>query len=80
VDGDAGDPTVIKSELGMLAVTRVALTGVVLRAAPFQSTVAPDTKLLPSTVSVKVAPPAIAVLGVSVDRTGAAAVGVDVAT
>src|SRR5437763_2739723 len=61
----AAEPAVAMSEAGMLAIRRVAFTKVVVRAAPFQSTVAPETKLLPSAVSVKAAPPAGARLGVS---------------
>ena len=51
------------SAAAIAAVNRVALTNVVPRAAPFQRTVAPDTKLLPLTVSVKAGPPAVALLG-----------------
>src|SRR2546429_224425 len=63
-------PTAAMSEAGMLAVSRVGFTNVVVRAAPFQRTVAPETKLLPSAVSVKAAPPAVALLGVSVVSVG----------
>src|SRR2546425_5894288 len=45
------------------AVSRVALTNVVVRAAPFQRTLEPLTKLLPFTVSVRAAPPAVALVG-----------------
>src|SRR6266550_2078122 len=51
-----------------LTVARLALTNVVVRDAPFHSTVAPDTKLAPSAVSVKAGPPAVAVLGESAER------------
>src|SRR4051794_7901680 len=63
-------PAAAMSEAGMLAVRRVVLTNVVVRAAPFQSTVAPETKLAPSAVSVKAAPPAVVLFGVSVVRLG----------
>ena len=49
----------------MLAVSCVALTNVVGRLAPFQVTVAPLTKPLPVTVSVKAGPPAGALDGAS---------------
>src|SRR6266850_8414355 len=65
------EPAAAMSEAGMLAVTRVALTNVVVRAAPFQSRVAPDTKPLPSAVSVKAGPPTVALFGVSVLSVGA---------
>ena len=55
----------------MLAVSRVALTNVVGRGLPFHCTSAPDTKLLPSAVSVNAGPPAVALLGVMAVRTGA---------
>src|SRR2546426_997120 len=67
------EPAAGMSAAGMLAVSRVALTNVVVRAAPFQRTVAPETKLFPSAVSVKAAPPAVALFGVSVVRPGAGA-------
>src|SRR5437660_1351562 len=66
----AAEPALATSEAGMLAVSRVALTNVVVRAAPLQRIVAPETKLLPSAVSVKAAPPAVALFGVSVERVG----------
>src|SRR5205814_2498416 len=47
------EPVAATSEAGMLAISRAALTNVVVRAAPFQSTAAPETKLPPSAVSVK---------------------------
>ena len=56
----------------MAAVTRVALTKLVVRAARFHSTVAPDTKLPPSAVRVKPAPPAVVDAGVSVASVGGA--------
>src|SRR5919108_651931 len=64
------EPAAAMSEAGMLAVSRVALTKVVARAAPFHWTVAPETKLVPSAVSVKAAPPAVALFGVSVVSVG----------
>jgi hypothetical protein len=48
---------------GTDAVTCVALTYVVVKDVPFHWTVEPDTKPEPFTVSVKAAPPAVAVLG-----------------
>ena len=42
------------------AVTRVLLTKLVVRGAPFHCTAAPDTKLFPLTVSVNPGPPAVA--------------------
>ena len=60
----SAEPTAAMSAAGMLAVRRAALTNVVERAAPFHSTVAPATKLLPSTVSVNAGPPAVAAAGV----------------
>src|SRR5438067_9698503 len=47
------EPVAATSEAGMLAISRAALTNVVVRAAPFQSTVAPETKLPPSAVDRK---------------------------
>src|SRR5437016_9116272 len=66
----AAEPAVAMSAAGMLAVTRVALTNVVVRTAPFQRTVAPETKLFPSAVRVNAGPPAVALFGVSVERVG----------
>src|SRR5689334_6677090 len=67
-------PCVAMSAAAMAAVTRVALTNVVAREAPFQSTLLPATKLVPSTVSVKAGPPAVALLGVSALTEGGTAV------
>ena len=64
-------PAAAMSLAGMAALTCVALTKVVERAAPFQFTVAPETKLLPLTVSVKAAPPAVALAGESEVSEGA---------
>src|SRR2546425_468239 len=61
----AAEPAGAVSEAGMAAVRRVALTNVVVRAAPFHSTVAPGTNAVPSTVRVNAGPPALAVLGAS---------------
>ena len=57
---------------GIWAVSWLALTTVVVRAAPFHCTSEPLTKLLPVTVSVKAAPPATALLGESALNDGAA--------
>ena len=48
---------------GTVAVSRVALTNVVVSAVPFQFTVEPETKLVPFTVNVNCAPPAVAEVG-----------------
>jgi hypothetical protein len=56
-------PTAAMSPAGTVAVRLVALTSVVASAAPFQSTTAPVTKLVPVTVSVKPALPSIAEVG-----------------
>ena len=56
---------------GIAAVSRVALTNVVDRSTPLKMTVAPDTKPVPSTVSVKAGPLAAVLLGVSVVMAGA---------
>ncbi len=53
------------------AVTCVALTNVVVLAAPLKLTVAPETKFVPFTVSVNAAPPAVALDGDSVAIAGA---------
>src|SRR5437867_1127306 len=58
-------PTAARSEAGMAAVSRAVLTNVVVRAAPFHCTVSPRRKLPPFTVSVKAAPPTVALFGVS---------------
>src|SRR6266850_187048 len=67
-------PAAAMSAAAMAVVTRVALTKVVARDAPFQSTLVPVTKLAPSTVSVNAGPPAVALLGVSAVTVGAGAV------
>src|SRR6266850_1178224 len=56
---------VARSAAGMAAVSCVALTKVVVRAAPFQRTVEPLPKLLPFTASVNAAPPTLALEGAS---------------
>ena len=53
----------------MAAVNCVALTNVVVRLPPFHCTIALFSKLLPFTVNVNAAPPAIAEFGTSVDST-----------
>jgi hypothetical protein len=63
-------PAVAKSPTGTTAVNCVALTNVVTSDIPFHCTIAPLTKPLPVTVSVKAAPPAVAELGESVVSTG----------
>ncbi len=64
-------PVAARSAAGIAAVSCVALTKVVVRAAPFHWTVAPFTKPLPVSVSVKPAPPTIALDGDSVASVGA---------
>src|SRR5438874_1040926 len=69
---------VARSEAGMAAVSCVALTKVVVRAAPFQRTPEALTKLLPFTVSVNAAPPTLALEGESDVSDGAGVVIVNV--
>src|SRR5437762_9464052 len=64
-------PVAAMSAAGIAAVSCVALTKVVVRAAPFHCTVAPFTKPLPVSVSVKPAPPTIALAGDSEVSVGA---------
>ena len=52
-------PAAAMSLAGIAAVSCVALTNVVVRAAPFHCTTEPETKLLPLTVSVNAGPPAV---------------------
>ena len=66
-------PAAAMSVAGIAAVSWVALPKVVLRACPFQRTVAPLTKLLPFTVSVKAGPPATALGGEREASVGAGA-------
>src|SRR2546426_39613 len=54
-----------RSAAGIAAVSWVALTKAVVRAAPFQRTVEPLVKPVPLTVSVKAAPPTAALVGTS---------------
>src|SRR5689334_3357106 len=56
-------PAVAISATLIVAVRRVGLRKVVARATPFQRNTVPATKLVPSTTSVKVAPPAVVVAG-----------------
>src|SRR4030095_3434681 len=63
-------PAAAMSVAGMAAVTCVAFTKVVVRAAPFHLTSEPETKLLPLTVSVQAGPPAVALLGTRVVSAG----------
>jgi hypothetical protein len=51
------------SEVNIAAVNWVEETKVVVLLVPFHLTTAPETKLLPLTVSVKAPPPAVAELG-----------------
>src|SRR5207302_863087 len=64
-------PVAVMSAAGIAAVSCVALTKVVVRAAPFHCTVLPATKPLPVAVSVKAAPPTVALDGARLVRTGA---------
>src|SRR6266850_1621815 len=64
-------PVAATSAAGIAAVSLVALTKVVVRAAPFHCTVLPATKLLPLAVSVKAALPTVAVVGDTDVSTGA---------
>src|SRR5262245_50728306 len=63
-------PALAISLAAICAVNCVAETKVVVRFCPFQRTVAPLTKLLPLTVSVKAAPPAEAEAGFKVVNVG----------
>jgi hypothetical protein len=62
----------------MAAVSCVALTNVVTGVLAPKLTVAPDAKLVPLTVKVNAAPPAVAEFGISVVIVGVAAVPVTV--
>src|SRR6266571_7832549 len=63
-------PAAAMSVAGIAAVSCVAETNVVARAAPFQFTVEVLTKLLPLTVSTAAGPPADAPDGLMLPRTG----------
>ena len=63
-------PPLAMSLAGMDAVSRVLLTKVVGRVAPFHRTTEPETKLLPFTVSVNAGPPTAASAGDSDDNVG----------
>ena len=65
-------PAAAMSLAGIAAVTRVALTNVVVRAVPFHCTTDPETESLPFAVSVNAGPPAVALLGDRVVSAGAA--------
>ena len=65
------DPAVAMSAAGMLAVSRVSLTCVVVRSLPFQRTTEPLTKFMPLTVRVNAGPLAIALAGLRVVIVGA---------
>jgi hypothetical protein len=58
-------PAVAMRAAGTVAVSFVAETNVVVSAVPLQFTVEPETKLVPFTVSVNPAPPAVAQVGLS---------------
>jgi hypothetical protein len=63
-------PAPARSVAGIEAVSCVALTNVVVRAAPFQRTVAVLVKLVPLTVRVKAAPPTRALVGETLEIVG----------
>jgi hypothetical protein len=63
-------PAAAMSVAGIVAVSCVGETNVVARAAPFQFTVEPLTKLPPLAVSVAAGPPAVAPDGLMLPRTG----------
>ncbi|MBI3061376.1 MAG: hypothetical protein HYY83_05295 [Deltaproteobacteria bacterium] len=71
-------PAVAMSLEEMAACNWVLLTNVVVRFEPFQRTTDVDTKLLPVTVSVNPAPPAVALLGESAVSAGTGLVPVPV--
>ena len=58
-------PAVAMREASTVAVSWVEETNVVVSAVPFQFTVEPETKLVPFTVNVNCAPPAVAQVGLS---------------
>ena len=65
-------PAVAIREAGTVAVSWVEETNVVASAVAFHFTVEPETKLVPFTVRVNCAPPAVAQLGLSEVIEGAA--------
>src|SRR3970282_294777 len=71
-------PAGTRSLSGMLAVSWVARTNVVVRLTPFQLTVEPETKPLPVTVSVKAGPPCKALVGARVESVGTGLMAVTV--
>ena len=62
---------VTRSLAGMVAVSRVPLTKVVVRSAPFHRTTDEPDRLLPLTVSMNAAPPAAPLLGERAPSVGA---------
>ncbi len=72
-------PTLAIRPAGTAAVNCVALTNVVVRAVPFQSTLAPERKFVPLTVSVNAAPPARAEVGLRPVMVGVGTLIVNVA-
>ena len=70
-------PAAAMSEAPMVACSTVAETKVVGRALPFQPTVEPVTKPEPLTVSAKLGPPAVALLGAREATAGAGVVLVE---
>ncbi len=71
-------PAAAISLAGIAAVNWLLLTNVVLRSEPFQRTTEPEVKLLPLTVRVKPAPPAVALEGESELSAGAGLLMVNV--
>src|SRR3989454_6461022 len=71
-------PAVVMSPAEMAARNSVLLTNVVVRSEPFQRTTDGATKLAPVTVSVNLAPPAVALLGESATAVGAGGLIVNV--
>src|SRR5215471_11135975 len=65
------DPAAAISLAGMVAVSCVLLTKVVVRLDPFTLTTEPDMKLLPVKVRVNAAPPAFTLAGEMLAREGA---------
>ena len=64
-------PALAMSDALIVAVSLVALANVVVRGEPFQFTTEEETKLVPLTVSVKLAPPCVALDGESFVIVGA---------